>query len=159
VVVSERRVCAIFLGKKEEGEIAAFTSKCPRTTRVTKGKSTLLSSVFESLRRYLRGELKSFDLPTEFLFGSPFQRKVWNALKTIPYGRCVSYQWVAKEIGHPRAMRAVGNAVGSNPLPILVPCHRVIRKDGSLGGFSSGLEIKKALLKIEGCLQPIKESP
>jgi len=93
------------------------------------------------------------------LWGTPFERDVWRALQTIPYGQCVSYQWVAIQIGRPMATRAVGNAVGNNPIPIIIPCHRVIRKDGSLGGFSSGLSIKRALLKIEGCDKEIAETP
>ncbi|MDO8494884.1 MAG: MGMT family protein [Deltaproteobacteria bacterium] len=83
--------------------------------------------------------------------GTPFQQKVWRACQTIPRGEVRSYQWIAKKIGHPKAVRAVGTALAKNPTPIIVPCHRVIRSDGKLGGFSApgGLKRKKELLAQE----------
>ncbi len=81
---------------------------------------------------------------------TPFQRKVWEVTKTIPYGETRSYKWVAEKTGSPHAVRAVGQALKRNPLPGIIPCHRVIRSDGSLGGFSLGLRKKKALLRSEG---------
>ena len=80
---------------------------------------------------------------------TPFQRSVWKALQKIPVGETRSYQWVAKKIGKPKAVRAVGQAVGANPIPIIIPCHRVIRSDGTIGGFSSGLKWKRFLLTTE----------
>ena len=100
------------------------------------------------LRAYFRGELKEFDLPLE-LEGTEFQRRVWNALRAIPYGETISYAQLAGRIGNPRAVRAVGLANGSNPIPIIVPCHRVIGSDGSLTGFGGGLSTKKKLLELE----------
>ncbi len=82
--------------------------------------------------------------------GTPFQRQVWEALKTIPPGKTLSYAELARKIGRPQAARAVGQACGANPIPILIPCHRVVAANGSLGGFSSGLEHKRWLLKHEG---------
>ncbi|NIA11040.1 MAG: methylated-DNA--[protein]-cysteine S-methyltransferase [Nitrospiraceae bacterium] len=99
-------------------------------------------------REYFDGKRKRFSLSLHFE-GTPFQKKVWNALKKIPYGETRSYEWVAKEAGRPKAVRAAGNAVGANPLPIVIPCHRVIRKDGELGGYGYGISIKKKLLEIE----------
>ena len=81
--------------------------------------------------------------------GTKFQQKVWRALLKIPYGETRSYQWVASQIGNPKAVRAVGQAVGKNPLPVIIPCHRVIHSNGTLGGFSLGIKIKKLLLKME----------
>ena len=81
--------------------------------------------------------------------GTEFQRKVWEKVSEIPYGELRSYKWIASEIGNPDAVRAVGNAVGENPVPPIIPCHRVIRSDGNLGGFSSGIALKKWLLKLE----------
>lgn len=101
------------------------------------------------IESYLNGELKRFDLPLH-LSGTPFQNKVWSELIKIPFGETRSYQDIAKAVGSPAASRAVGSACGKNPIPIVVPCHRVITKNGGLGGYSGGLEIKKALLKIEG---------
>ena len=81
--------------------------------------------------------------------GTPFQRKVWSALEEIPYGRLVTYKQVAHRIGNPKAVRAVGGANGKNPIPIIVPCHRVIGSDGSLTGFGGGLDIKQRLIDLE----------
>lgn len=100
------------------------------------------------LKRYLEGKLKRFDCPLD-LRGTPFQRKVWSALAKIPYGKTKSYQEIAKAIGHPKAFRAVGNANGSNPLPLILPCHRVTESNGGLGGFGHGIKVKKQLLDFE----------
>src|SRR6266545_2379770 len=104
------------------------------------------------LEAYLNGEVRHVHLPLD-LEGQPrFRRKVWEVLQTIPYGRVRSYGWVARKIGKPQAARAVGGACGANPVPLLVPCHRVIAGDGALGGFSGGLGVKKRLLRLEGAL-------
>jgi len=106
------------------------------------------SRVLDQLEKYARGELKHFDCSLD-LCGTPFQMKVWRALGKIPYGRTRSYQEVAKAIGHPKAFRAVGNANGRNPIPIILPCHRVIESNGGLGGFGHGLKVKRQLLDFE----------
>jgi methylated-DNA-[protein]-cysteine S-methyltransferase len=100
------------------------------------------------LHAYFIGELRQFALPLAPV-GTPFQLKVWEALKTIPYGRLASYKTIAEAIGNPKAVRAVGGANGKNPLPIIVPCHRVIGADGSLTGFGGGLETKQRLIDLE----------
>ena len=83
--------------------------------------------------------------------GTEFQKAVWNAMQKIPYGETKTYKWIAEKIGRPKAVRAVGNACGANPIPLVIPCHRVVATNG-LGGFSSGLNIKKKLLQIENLL-------
>ena len=100
------------------------------------------------IKRYLMGKLKRFDCSLD-LRGTPFQRKVWTALAKIPYGSTRSYRDIAKSIGHPKAFRAVGNANGSNPIPIILPCHRVIESNGGLGGFGHGVKVKQQLLDFE----------
>jgi len=100
------------------------------------------------LEAYFAGELTDFDLPLS-PSGTPFQLSVWQALRTIPYGETWSYGQLAKAIGRPTASRAVGAANGANPLPIVVPCHRVIGSTGKLTGFGGGLPIKAALLALE----------
>jgi O-6-methylguanine DNA methyltransferase len=100
------------------------------------------------LKKYLKGQLRQFDCPLD-LKGTSFQRKVWSALQRIPYGRTRSYKEVAESIGHPKAFRAVGNANGSNAIPLIIPCHRVIESNGGLGGFGHGLEVKARLLNLE----------
>ena len=102
----------------------------------------------EQLEAYFAGELTAFDLPLA-PSGTPFQRAVWDALLTIPYGETVSYGEIARQIGDPSAVRAVGTANGRNPISIVIPCHRVIGADGSLTGYGGGLERKRALLALE----------
>ncbi len=101
------------------------------------------------LREYFAGARRHFELALAPR-GTPFQLAVWQALRAIPYGQTVSYGEIARRLGRPEAARAVGLANGANPLPILVPCHRVIGADGSLTGFGGGLPIKRALLQLEG---------
>jgi len=106
------------------------------------------AEVIRQLQAYFRGELRKFDVPLA-LEGTEFQLNVWNALRGIPYGETISYLQLAERIGKPKAVRAVGLANGSNPIPIIVPCHRVIGSDGSLTGFGGGLSTKKMLLELE----------
>ena len=100
------------------------------------------------LEAYLAGELQEFDLPLA-PEGTPFQQSVWQKLQTIPYGKTATYGELAAELGKPNASRAVGAANGRNPIPIVIPCHRVIGSNGKLTGFSGGLHIKEALLSLE----------
>jgi methylated-DNA-[protein]-cysteine S-methyltransferase len=109
---------------------------------------TVLTKAARQLDAYFGGRLKIFDLPLAAA-GTSFQRRVWDALCDIPFGETRSYGQLAKAIGKPSAMRAVGAANGSNPIAIVVPCHRVIGADGSLTGFGGGLERKKFLLSLE----------
>jgi methylated-DNA-[protein]-cysteine S-methyltransferase len=102
----------------------------------------------EQLLEYFAGKRKSFDLPLA-LQGTEFQLEVLDALQTIPYGETTSYGAIAKQIGRPKAVRAVGAANGWNPLPIVVPCHRVVGSSGDLTGFGGGLSTKEALLRLE----------
>ncbi|MEM2900771.1 MAG: methylated-DNA--[protein]-cysteine S-methyltransferase [Thermoplasmata archaeon] len=108
----------------------------------------ILNQTKIELKLYFDGKLKKFDIPLD-VKGTQFQKKVWNFILTIPYGEVVSYSFIAKSIGSRKAFRAVGNAVHANPVPIVIPCHRVIGKNGSLTGYSSGLKIKKRLLNLE----------
>ena len=108
----------------------------------------------ERLRRYAEGEAVDLGEDVRIVTGTPFQRQVWQALIDIPRGETRSYAWVARRVGRPRSARAVGQAVGSNPLPVLIPCHRVLASDGSLGGYGGGLEMKEELLSLEGVSVP-----
>jgi methylated-DNA-[protein]-cysteine S-methyltransferase len=110
------------------------------------------------LDRYLKGEEVKFDIDIDISGSSPFTRKVLLELRKIPYGRLQSYLSIGKQLGYPMAARAIGQAVGRNPIPIIIPCHRVIREDGSLGGFSLGKEIKKRLLVLEGVFDNINRA-
>lgn len=108
----------------------------------------LLCEAATQLRRYFAGKTRGFDLPLD-LAGTPFQRRVWDALCTIPAGRTRSYGEIAAALGRPGAARAVGAAVGRNPASLVVPCHRVVGRDGALTGYAGGVPRKKALLALE----------
>lgn len=108
-----------------------------------------LSPYLEQLQSYCKGRSKSFEMPLD-LQGTRFQISVWQALMTIPYGQICSYFDIAKMIDNPNAIRAVGSANGANPIPIVIPCHRVIGKNGTLTGYSGGLRMKEKLLQLEG---------
>lgn len=107
----------------------------------------------QRFRRYLRGEPISFDDTLDLSHATPFRLAVWEATRSIPYGETKSYGWIAEQIGKPKASRAVGQALARNPLPIVVPCHRVVGKDGNPRGAGRGLEVRKRLLEIEASLK------
>lgn len=103
----------------------------------------------ERLKIYFSGYRVAFPDELDLSRAAVFQREVWEETRLIPYGETRSYAWVAEQIKKPKAMRAVGQALGRNPLPIIIPCHRVITSDGKLGGFSGGVEMKRLLLRLE----------
>lgn len=115
------------------------------------GDHPLLRAAETQLREYFAGARQAFDLPLAPV-GTDFQRRVWQTLGTIPYGQTISYGELAARVGKPSASRAVGAANGRNPLPIVLPCHRVIGANGSLTGFGGGLPVKRFLLELEGAL-------
>ena len=107
-----------------------------------------IGEALRQLRDYFAGRRTEFDLPLA-PEGTPFQRAVWRQLQDIPYGETISYGELARRVGNPKASRAVGSANGANPIPIVIPCHRVIAAGGKLGGFGGGLPVKQALLDLE----------
>ena len=109
----------------------------------------MLSRAVTQLREYFAGKRKVFDVPLDVL-GTEFQRKVWGELSRIPYGSTCSYTDIARRIRNAKAVRAVGTANGRNPLSIVIPCHRVVSANGTLGGYAGGLETKQKLLRLEG---------
>ena len=109
----------------------------------------LFKDLMERLRSYFSGHKVNFPDKLDLSQATTFQREVWEVTRLIPYGETRSYAWVAEQIGKPKAVRAVGQALGRNPLPIIIPCHRVIASDSKLGGYSGGLELKKYLLRLE----------
>ena len=117
--------------------------------RMVSRETPLLSKGRDEILAYLRGERRSFDLPLDPM-GTPFQQAVWAELRRIPYGETRSYAQVAAGIGKPKAVRAVGQANHRNPLPIFIPCHRVIGASGKLTGYGGGLDLKQKLLELEG---------
>ena len=119
-----------------------------RITRIS-SEDQKVKKVFKQLQEYFGRERKEFDLPVEII-GTDFQKKVWNELTKIPYGETISYGELANRMGDKNLMRAVAAANGANPIPIIIPCHRVIGADGSLTGYGGGLSVKKKLLELEG---------
>ena len=109
----------------------------------------LFDELVYRFRQYFNGQKVSFPDAFDPVNASDFQRQVWEATRRIPYGETRSYTWVAEQIKKPGAVRAVGQALGRNPLPIIVPCHRVLAKSGKLGGFTGGTDLKRYLLKVE----------
>jgi len=109
----------------------------------------LLLTTITQLDQYLAGERQQFDMTLDWSLGTPFQQSVWRALQQIPYGQTISYAQLAQSIGKPTAYRAVANANGKNPFSIIIPCHRVVASDGSLGGYTGGLDKKRLLLGLE----------
>lgn len=114
-------------------------------------RTAIMDKAFLEIKEYLEGKRKTFDVPLAPK-GTAFQQKVWNALRTIPYGETRSYSEIAEMIGNPKACRAVGMANNKNPIIIMIPCHRVIGKNGSLVGYACGLEKKEYLLNLEAQL-------
>ena len=132
-------------------EFNASTHPVPRTGDWHDRSHPLLDLTAAQLAEYFAGTRRTFDLPLA-PEGTPFQTQVWMTLATIPYGETISYAMLASRVGRPAASRAVGAANGRNPLPIVLPCHRVIGANGSLTGFGGGLPTKRFLLELEGAL-------
>lgn len=140
----------VYLVASDRGLQGIFWDK--QIVAAMKVKSPYINSVLDlaetQLQEYLAGRRKKFDIPLDTQ-GTEFEKTVWRQLLKIPYGTTVSYKEIAKSVNNEKASRAVGTANGQNPICIIVPCHRVISSDGSLGGYSGGLEIKKILLALE----------
>lgn len=122
----------------------------PGETVGTDAPPALMATALQNLREYLAGRRRDFEVPLDLGHLTPFRRRVYERLLEIPYGTVVTYGDIAHDLGDPGAARAVGQAVGSNPVAIIVPCHRVVASDGSLHGFGGGCERKAALLRLEG---------
>ncbi len=133
----------------DEGILEELASKV--SPRVLESPARL-DPARRELESYFAGELRDFDLPIDWRLTRGFRQKVLRATEKIPYGQTMSYTQIAKKAGNARAQRAAGSALGSNPIPIVVPCHRVLRTGGALGGYGGGLEMKKSLLRLEGSL-------
>jgi O-6-methylguanine DNA methyltransferase len=142
IVVSDNGIREILINKKQNADV--FTN----ATKISLSDSRV-KDVFKQLVEYFNGDRKYFNLSLEII-GTEFQRKVWKELTNIPYGETISYGELAKRMGDKNLMRAVAAANGANPIPIIIPCHRVIGADGSLTGYGGGLDVKQKLLELEG---------
>lgn len=148
VASTEAGLCRISLGRAQSGAFLSWLSKHvgPGELREATGATEVAVS---QLREYFSGSRRAFDLPLD-VRGTTFQKAVWSQVMRIPYGATATYGDIAQLVGKPKASRAVGGAVGANPLPIVIPCHRVIGEHGRLTGFGAGLDTKEALLRLEG---------
>ena len=148
----ESEIGPLYLVASEKGLRGVFWKKQPAPMAKSLSAKTaeirILAKAVMQLEEYLCGRRKEFDLPFEVL-GTDFQKSVWTQLSKIPYGDTASYQQIARRLKNDKACRAVGTANGRNPLSIIVPCHRVIAADGTLGGYAGGLPIKEKLLSLE----------
>jgi methylated-DNA-[protein]-cysteine S-methyltransferase len=153
VAVTEQGISRIVLPKMDKNAVLRElkSARCGDQPAETTGSAgvVILTKVEKLLRKYFSGDRVSFDVPLDLRYYTPFQQAVWKAAAAIPSGETQSYAWIAKRIRNPKAGRAVGQALGANPVPIVIPCHRVISSAGTLGGFSGGLGMKKKLLELE----------
>jgi len=145
VTCSPRGLVSLALPRLTAGDVLISLGVNNNNSR----QATRFTELEKKLRQYLAGRQVTFDEPLDLVKATRFRRDVWLATQEIPYGESRSYAWIAVRIGNPKACRAVGQALGENPLPIVIPCHRVIASGGAIGGFSGGLETKRRLLKLE----------
>lgn len=145
LVASKNGLVAILWEKEKLGRVRLDEMKLSNN-------QPILVKTHSQLKEYFKGERKTFDLPLEAI-GTTFQHQVWRELCEIPFGETRSYGEIAKKMGSPNASRAVGAANGKNPISIVVPCHRVIGKNGKLTGFAGGLKVKEILLKLESTVE------
>ncbi|MGB9772647.1 MAG: methylated-DNA--[protein]-cysteine S-methyltransferase [Bacteroidota bacterium] len=150
VASTDRGICKISLPRETKKDFIAWLHQHFDDYAVVESRSKN-KTLIDELSRYFKRRLVQFTLPLDDR-GTPFQRKVWRELLRVPYGRTITYKELARRVGAPKAYRAIGQALHANPLPILVPCHRVIGSDGSLKGYTSGVKTKEFLLRLEGAL-------
>lgn len=152
-------IMCVFFYKTDIGEIAIQENEGSICAMYFEGEALpsdldiietqILKEAAYQLDKYLKGELKEFSLPLKLLTGTDFMKEIWQVLKEIPYGQTYTYKQVAEKINRPKAARAVGLACNRNPIPIFIPCHRVIGSNGSLTGYLGGVHIKEKLLSLE----------
>ena len=147
---TEKGVCRISFRQSED----ALLSDLEGRSLLPEMAPRKLDRERRELAEYFRGKRREFEMPVDLRWGTDFQRRVLRATRRIPFGEAARYSDIAREIDRPKAQRAVGNALGSNPVPIVIPCHRVIASGGGIGGYTGGLDIKRTLMRIEGLEVP-----
>ncbi len=148
LVATEKGLCEIRADIEDRKTFLAYLKK--GYPSMPEENADKLKPVIRELTEYFEGKRQKFSCKLDLDQGTAFQQKVWKALQSIPHGKTRSYAWIAEAIGNPNAVRAVGGANGRNPIPIIVPCHRVINKNGDIGGYTGGLNKKRFLLRLEG---------
>ena len=147
VAAAERGLVRIGFDRSQASFVAGLREQLKAEVIESEEK---VADVAAQLKAYFAGERRAFDVPIDLSFASAFQRRVLMAARSVPAGQVVTYGELARRIGTPSASRAVGQALGRNPVPIVIPCHRIVRSDGGLGGYIGGLQVKRKLLQIEG---------
>lgn len=147
VAATEGGLCFICTGTEGKEELKIWQKKHFSERMLLKDEAKMAKYTTE-INNYLLGKTKKITSALQ-LCGTPFQKEVWNELRKIPYGEVRTYTNIAEKLNRPEAVRAIANAIGKNPLLFIVPCHRVIRKDGNLSGFRAGVDVKKQLLQLE----------
>ena len=150
VASTDKGVCKVSVPRQTKRDFLRWLRENFDDSQVVDNRSRN-RDVMDQLNRYFNGKLAKFTCAVD-LMGTPFQTRVWKELTRIPYGTTISYKQLAKRLGTSRGFQAVGRANAANPVPIIIPCHRVLGTDGSLVGYSSGLKTKEFLLKLEGSL-------
>lgn len=150
VASMERGVCKVSVPRETRKDFFSWLENQFDLDAVVDNRSRN-REVIDQLTRYFNGKLAKFTCDVD-LVGTPFQVRVWKELVKIPYGTTITYGQLAKRVGVPKGFQAIGRAVGANPVPIIIPCHRVVGSDGSLVGYSAGVKTKEFLLRLEGAL-------
>lgn len=148
IVANQYGLRTIVLPQINEGKTLSLIKNRFRADDLVRDEE-YFKGIIRLLLDYFEGKKVVFNYPLDLRSAGEFEKKVWQATQSIPYGEVRTYQFIAKEIGNPKALRAVGQALKKNPLPIIIPCHRVVQSNGQLGGFSGGVGFKEKLLKIE----------
>lgn len=150
IAISETGLVYVDIVSKDLDKVTAFFAKYKEEITLEHNPQKVAPYKTE-LVQYLKGKRQVFEMQVDFgQRGTDFQQAVWQELLRVPFGSSSSYSKLAEAVGRPQATRAVGTAVGKNPIPIIVPCHRILRKDGGIGGYAGGLPLKYRLLEIEG---------
>lgn len=146
VAATQNGVCRVHIGQDRSQMME--TLKDTLGVKELRNGSSVTHAACNALEFYLAGRTRTIDVPLD-IDGTDFQLQVWQGLLAIPYGKTVAYSTLAEQVGHPQAVRAVGSACGSNPLAIIIPCHRIIGKNGTMNGYYWGVDVKRALLGLE----------
>lgn len=150
IASTDKGVCKLSVPRQTKKDFIKWLRENFDDSEVVDNKSHNRDAI-DQLTRYFNGKLAKFTVPVDF-HGTPFQVRVWKELQRIPYGSTISYKQLAKRLGTSRGFQAVGRANAANPIPIVIPCHRVLGTDGSLVGYASGIKTKEFLLRLEGAL-------
>ena len=148
LAATQAGLCKLALGAEDDAAFHAWLLRVIQPSRLTRQQPPSINQAQAEITAYLAGKLQIFQTPLD-LRGTPFQRQVWAEVARISYGATATYGEIAARIGRPKAVRAVGAANGANPLPLFIPCHRVLGTGGDLRGYGGGLELKSALLQLE----------